>query len=139
MTTPYKRINSSSANLLPRSVAGKPESRSATSFIEKKVTSLREVYEFGSAVDKIEKFVRAYSHLVDFLLDAYKHVQAKFPEATIKLTVDVESSAKTHEAFIRVTPHIPFPEARQRLDEFDDAWWIKNLDRGDGRITLVVR
>lgn len=75
------------------------------------------------------------------IIEAAEHVKGKF-RGLASAVVEVDPSEEPGEpgqAHLVVETSIDAVRARALLDELDEAWWLGNLHRAGGRLSLGLR
>ena len=88
--------------------------------------------------------VRGYIHRHPFLADLLIELHGKAREyfgANTRLALDVvrDPEARDAEELLAVVrSSLPREQARERLRELDESWWLDNLDRARCKLTVDV-
>src|SRR4051794_22363447 len=83
----------------------------------------------GSVLD----FIETDPSLVGLLFEAREQIKSRFLEAVI--FVEVENDPDTpavYRLLVSIGTTLNAEETLQALDQFDQEWWLKNLDRAKG-------
>ncbi len=88
---------------------------------------------------KVVRFLEENPYLVSLLLEALTPLQTYLPGASLFLEVVIDPDALKGDEFI-VTARRDWKveEALEALDKFNDAWWLDNIQRADGKLTITV-
>ncbi len=85
------------------------------------------------------EFVENDPSLVGLLLEAREQIRQWFPDAVIFVEVENDPDTITHHRLIvSIGTLLDAPETLQALEHFDRSWWLKNLDRAKGKVTVTV-
>ena len=98
---------------------------------------LEEMYSLRNAA-AVRRFLRAYPHLMQVLLEARVCLQKYFgpePQVTLEVVSDPEVEG-VEELFAYILTSLPVDEALARLDRLDEEWFLDQLDRVDGRFNF---
>jgi hypothetical protein len=97
-----------------------------------------QVYVFRDPVN-VHAFLDCYPFLVPLLLEAAPHLEHYFPGQNIFLEVvnDPESTDTSQLVAIVVETTSP-EEAFDRLEQFDQAWWVGAVRRAKGKLCIDV-
>jgi len=103
---------------------------------ENGLRGLERLYIFKDQAE-VSRFLEKYPFLVPLLLEAYGHIALHFPYSQVFLEVvsDPEASSDSQLVAFIATSLAP-GEAVNRLDRFDDAWWLDALDRAQGKLCV---
>lgn len=99
-------------------------------------THLRNVetlYSFRN-VAEIQQFLQEHHVLVNFLIEAHPYVSKYFgdhPQIALELISDPEIDG-SEQLFAYIVTSLPVAEALERLNNFDEEWFIEQFDRVDG-------
>jgi len=91
---------------------------------------LEDLYIFRRA-DEVRRFLTAYLELIEFLLEAYAHLQRHFgpdPQVVLEVVSDPEIEG-SEELFTYIRTSLPVDEALARLDSLDEEWFLDQLDQ----------
>ncbi len=93
---------------------------------------LAELYQFREEKE-VEAFLEKHPYLVPLLLEAREQVARYFgPETPVMLKVFYDSEDdEGAELFGLIQSKLSYEEARERLAQFDQGWWLENSSRGD--------
>lgn len=89
----------------------------------------------------VEEFLRDHPELGPFLHETAAKVRESFGRETalaLATFQERESSSAPVEFFLLVKTPLDVPEARARMDRFDDAWWLDNMNRFDGLLHVAL-
>jgi len=85
-------------------------------------------------------FVLGRPYLLDVLYEAYAHLMLSFgdwPRVALRQEVDPEISERQYLCVTLVTD-IPVLEAIQRMDRFDEHWWLDRIATYGQRLVFVL-
>ena len=85
--------------------------------------------------EKVQNFLEENKFLVPLLLTAYTHIQEHFPGSAVRLKMDEEDQSQLIASII--TNRSP-DDAFQRLEQFDEQWWLDALDKAEMKLTISV-
>jgi len=99
------------------------------------------VQESEHEILDVDRFLKLYPHIVQLLIEARPLLARHFgPETPIRLevVVDPESDAEDGDAqlFAFVETPLEPEEARPKLWQFKDQWWLERFRRSDGRLAF---
>lgn len=106
---------------------------------EAELQQLQELYIFREPT-VIRQFLRTHSPLIEVLFEAWPHLHQHFgPDLQVALEVVSDPEVENwDELFAYVlTPLLP-DEALVRLNNFDQDWFLDQLDRVDGTLNFDV-
>ncbi len=99
--------------------------------------SLEQLYTFGRA-DEIQSFLSANPCLVPLLEEAYPHIRRYFPDAQLLLEVITDTEvAGWVTLFLHIISSQP-EKALGKLHEFEDDYWLDNLDRSQNKLSFSI-
>ena len=84
-------------------------------------------------------FLERYPFLPPLLLEAYDEIENHFPysELFLEVVTDPEETDDS-QLVISIGTNLNPDEADDRLDEFDDSWWLDALDQAQGKLCIDV-
>lgn len=90
-------------------------------------------------VERVIGFLRQSPTLVSLLAEATEAVGEHFPDMPLALEVvaDPDVSDAEHLA-LSVGTSLPVPEAFDRLQHFDEDWWLDRLPRAEGKLVITL-
>jgi hypothetical protein len=92
--------------------------------------------EPSSAID----FIQEHQELVALLNESYKEIRKYFPTENLKLElVSDREIAEDQQLFVYVCTSMSVTDALQKLDEFDQRWWLERIDRANGLLNFNLR
>jgi hypothetical protein len=89
---------------------------------------------------RVRRQLESEPYICDFLIAAYFPLMSTFDEALrfgLRLFSDPEADRDTV-LVVDIRSSRPVVEALERLDQFDNAWFIPHLPESDGRITFML-
>ncbi len=89
---------------------------------------------------EVTEFLEEHPHLGSLLLEAYNHIQEHFgprPQVTLDVVIDPEATDDRILYLFIATP-LPPENALEKLDRFDEEWWLSALDRAQGKLCVHV-
>lgn len=88
---------------------------------------------------EVNVFLGNNTHLYELLLDAAVPIYTHFPGALLSLEVINDPNAcKGDELIVTVKRDWTVGEALKAMDEFDEAWWLDNIDHAGGKMIITV-
>jgi hypothetical protein len=87
-------------------------------------------YELRNAVD-FAVYIARHPQLTDFLQASHQELRRLFgpePKFVLEIVRDPEASAPSDFLFVNIRTSMPVDEAMARLDQFDDGWYLDQLD-----------
>lgn len=79
--------------------------------------------------DEVKAFLREHPRLIQLLLEAKIVVEEFFEAIGITLQVVIDSEGTNHkQLFAYISTNLPPVEAIERLDAFNEAWFLKQID-----------
>lgn len=86
---------------------------------------------------EILQFLEKYPSLVELLLEAYSKIEQYFPRSEVFLEVAHDPEATDGDELVASIGTTLKPrEAVQRLNQFDDDWWLGASDASEGRFCI---
>jgi len=84
-------------------------------------------------------FLDAHPFLTPLLLEAYPVLVQHFPQAELSLEVECDPEGWNWcDLAATINPGCEPTEAVTRLEQFDQAWWLGQLDRAQGLLVITV-
>ncbi len=106
-----------------------------------KLQKVLDAYSFRDNKDKPEviSFLSEHLYLFDLLLDAVVFVKRWFPTQELVLEVfkDFGLVNDSHLVLFIVT-ELKAKEALMLLDKIDEDWWLDNIDRAKGKLSIDI-
>jgi hypothetical protein len=117
-------------------LVGEEPSRAAPT--DRLISELRELYEFKD--DLVESFLEENPSLADLLFQAYKVIPEYFgPDVEMALEVVADPEALgDQQLFVLIRTELTRKEARDRLAELDQAWWLSALSGAEGKMEIAL-
>lgn len=89
---------------------------------------------------KLLKFLSNNQSLFELLFEAHGEIKKYFPLEEIVLEVVLDPEIDSHEGiFAYILTSLPVAEALRKLDEFDEEWFLNQLDRTNGLFNFNLR
>jgi hypothetical protein len=86
----------------------------------------------------VREFLASRPKLLALILEALMEGKSYFPDTQPLLDIAMDSeSDRVGMAMLFPTSESP-DAALKRLSEFDEAWWLANMNRADGLLTVAV-
>jgi hypothetical protein len=90
--------------------------------------------------DRVRAFLSQRPLLRALLVEASDVLPRYFPIGTTS-SLDVAQhpeSGSRPELVLRINPPLPMSEALKQLDRLDEDWWLDELPRANGELTITV-
>ncbi|MCH7759802.1 hypothetical protein IIA15_00150 [candidate division TA06 bacterium] len=90
---------------------------------------------------EVLQFLSTNSFLVTLLLEVYARIEDYFghhPHVVLEVVTDPEAEEEEKEFFAFIQTSLSPKEALERLDKFDKEWWLRAMDRGQGKLCIDV-
>ena len=89
---------------------------------------------------RIEGFLREHNEIADLVSDALTRLPRYFPASGYRLELmsDPDSEAPKDDLICFIQTDQDLDTAEAAYDAFRDDWWLDNLLRAGGRLTLVI-
>ena len=87
-------------------------------------------YELRNSAE-VDAYVAKHPQLTGFLLDSYRQLRKYFDAAAsfaLEVVRDPEISPPSDFLFVNIRISMPVDEAMERLDQFDEAWYLDQVD-----------
>lgn len=81
---------------------------------------------------KIKDFLKANRYLISLVSEAHQELQRFFPHSPISMKIH------QNELVVAVKTSISPEDADERLNNFDDEWWIDASTRSNARLCITV-
>lgn len=99
---------------------------------------LEKVYFFKEK-SQVIRFLNENSYLIPLLFDTAKVIEQYFPDYKPKLRYPVDQEViDSTRLYIDIPTKYSPKEALDKLDKFEDNWWLENEYKGKGNLTLNV-
>ena len=111
----------------------------ATVALPHPVAELTALYTFRDR-ETVVGFLATHPHLVPLLVETRPEIARYFgPETPVVLEVIPDREAEGYsDLFAFVLTALPATEAAERLDQFDEEWWLEALDRARRNLTIDI-
>jgi hypothetical protein len=79
--------------------------------------------------------------LNDLLRDAVEAIRVAFGQAAelrVEPFLDPEVVGAVPRAYLVIRTRLSFAEAERKLDALDEGWWLANLHRASGRLSIAL-
>jgi hypothetical protein len=92
--------------------------------------------ESSSATEDIfaVKFLEAHPFLSPLVREAQVKIKEYFPLS--KLTLKVFTDSEDNYLTLLIATTLSVKEAIKKLDQFDEDWWMYNMDRARGKFSI---
>lgn len=97
---------------------------------------LGQTYFFKNRIEVV-RFLDNHQFLVSLLEDAYGQIITHFPYSQSYLEVD-EDSEGNNSLLVTIIDNLEPDEAFEILQNFDNNWWLHNLDRAQGHLNIYL-
>lgn len=117
-----------SKNPPPISNVGRPET-----------ASLEDIFVFRRARN-VTEFLEEHPYLCPLLFEAYDRIQEHFgprPQVTLEVVTDPEAT-DDRMLYAFIATRLPPEEALEKLDQFDEEWWLTALARTQGMLCIDI-
>jgi hypothetical protein len=103
------------------------------------ISELNTLYEFKDG-PVVESFLEENPSLGDLLFDAHEIIREHFgPETRMVLEVVADPEALgDKQLFVLIRTDLPRKDARARLAELDQAWWLYALPAAEGKMEIAL-
>lgn len=88
--------------------------------------------------DSVAAFLSNHVFLAPVLIELYPQVQDYFPTRKIVLEVVADPDADDELLLASIITQSGVDEALEKLDLFDEGWWLLNADRARGKLCVDV-
>jgi hypothetical protein len=102
------------------------------------IGELNRLYDFRD--DLVESFLEENPSLGHLLFEAHKVIPEYFGsevEMALEVVADPEALAD-QQLFVLIQTELPRKDARMRLAELDQAWWLSALPAAEGRMEIAL-
>ncbi|NOX63892.1 MAG: hypothetical protein GXP42_18400 [Chloroflexi bacterium] len=92
---------------------------------------LEERYSFRNA-SAVSAYLSRHPTLTDLLSDSYEHLRDIFgsePEFVLEVVRDPEALHPEDYLFVNIRTSMPVDEAIERLDRFDEIWYLDQIEK----------
>ena len=91
--------------------------------------------------EAVEAYLDKHPSLYDLVMEARREIANRFsPETSVRLDVeDDPEGVEPPELVARIRTDLPAQTARERLAEFDRSWWLENVPRAKGELTIDLQ
>ena len=94
--------------------------------------------QYAIESDSVYRFLDTHLELSDLLLEAAEQIQAYFPDSQRYLEVDIDPETTEVKLLLSIEPQFDFDEAVNRLEQFEQDWWLDNFNRAESRLTIIL-
>ena len=99
---------------------------------------LERLYTFRER-EEVLWFLERYPFLVPLLLEAYYEIEKYFPHSQVFLEVVTDPEAiDDYQLIAFIATNFGPDEAVDRLEQFDEDWWLDALNRAQGKLCIDV-
>jgi len=99
---------------------------------------LERLYTFRKRAEVIW-YLERFPFLVPLLLEAYDTIADYFPGSPVFLDFVADPEATEDDQLVAfIATDFSPDEALDRLDQFDDGWWLAALERAEGKLCIHV-
>jgi hypothetical protein len=102
------------------------------------VRCLERLYIFRDR-EEVLWFLERYPFLVSLLLEAYEEIWNYFPYSQVSLEVISDPEAlDEYQLLASISTSLAPDEAIDKLEQFDESWWLDALDRVQSKLCIDV-
>lgn len=98
---------------------------------------LEQLYTFRDPAI-VHLFLHQHPHLISLLLEAISHIRKYFPDQQTFLEVISNPEAVSSQLVAIIVETSSPDEAFERLERFDNEWWISAVGRAKGKLCVNV-
>lgn len=103
---------------------------------ESKILLLQRQYQLRNS-DEVFQFLQENPHLIELLLEAYSKIGHHFPGSPIFLEVAFDPEVGDRgELVASIATKLKPKEAIEKLNQFDDDWWLDASDVSGGKLSI---
>lgn len=106
--------------------------------VQKQIESLKNIYIFQNP-EEIIQFLLSNKDLIEILLEAHKYIFKIFREVPIYLELHHDPEEYFECLFIIIKTNLPIEVALDRLDKFDEEYWLYIDDTISNILEVTVR
>jgi hypothetical protein len=77
-----------------------------------------------------------HPYVVELLLEAAPVLEAHFPAAPLFLELVTDPETAGQRILVLAAIALPIEQSLAKLEEFDDAWWLANVARAQGKVCI---
>jgi hypothetical protein len=100
---------------------------------------LKKAYNIPNSAD-VAVFLDKHPGLADFVLEAAKHIRKYFPYEKLSLEVVSDPEmGEDEELFSYILTSLSVEDALQKLNNFDEQWFLNQLDRTGGLFNFNLK
>lgn len=90
--------------------------------------------------DELLWFIHKHETITSLVLEAFDEIQKYFTTEVIELKVELDPDTNESQSLSAyILTSISAKEALKRLDDFDEEWFLDNLDRTDGLFNFYLK
>lgn len=107
--------------------------------IEFEIRSLKQLYTFRRHIE-VSRFLERCPFLIPLLLEAYGKIESYFgpyPRVFLKVVTDPETNGD-RQLVVFIGTNLPPVEALNRLERFDEGWWLEASRETRGNLCIHV-
>jgi hypothetical protein len=104
-------------------------------FSTRALSLLKRFYTFRSSVS-VETFLGTHPFLAKMLIDLHGQLEHFFPESS--LVLDISADPEAEYLVVYVVTDSTAPEAIERLERFDDGYWLDHHHQAQGKLIVNV-
>ncbi len=87
----------------------------------------------------VSSFLQAHQELISLLNEAYKELRKYFSSEDLKLELVTDPEIAEDRLFVYIFTSLSVTDALRKLDEFDEQWWLEQLDRANSLLNFNLR
>lgn len=100
---------------------------------------LQRCYTLRGKRTEILRFLESFPFLVPLLVRAYIVIQTYFPQTLVFLAVmNDPDESDADQIVVSIATHLHPEEAIERLDAFDQQWWLESAKQADGKLCVLL-
>lgn len=87
--------------------------------------------------ERVFEFLKERQYLLPLLLEAREEILKYFPQSSLSLELKADPEAEDNSQLILyIQTNLPFKEALDQLDKFDEQWWLDKVDQAKGNLCI---
>jgi hypothetical protein len=88
----------------------------------------------------VGNFLQEHKELVSLLNEAYQELRKYFSTEDLKLELVADAEiAEDRQLFVYIFTSLSVTDALDKLDEFDECWWLDRIERANGLLNFNLR
>jgi hypothetical protein len=119
-------------------MASKGNGAQAAVIVADKLESLKDKFILREQED-IEYFIEENPSVVDFALEACSELRKVFPTEPLFMQMYYEPAGEEYDKLlIKIGTSDGARIASEKLDQFDNSWWLNNLSNANGKLNILL-